>query len=360
MMLEVQKFLQDHNLQDLRSKFGVEHKHHPTLPLVLLDYNQIECEKLKAKKNGVVLNCRGLVLENETWKIVSKSFDRFFNLAEYPEDFDWSGPIVCTAKHDGSLIKISWYEDRWIITTRNSWADGQVNNSGFTWRELVLQHVDLDKLNKDFTYVGELCGPYNRVVRDYPPSFFLLSVFLGEQECNYGFTKLVAENIGLKVIESYSVYNKEDVEKVLYGLGEQYPDFEGVVLKDCNGLRVKWKRDPYLALHHMVANGNIASPKYLVPILLGGERDEVLSYFKWLQPYADEYQARIDRTWKEIDNTWFCFGDEKNRKKFALAITKSTKYTWPLFQAFITGKNPKEFFTTDYILKNIFGDSSSV
>ena len=69
-MLEVQKFLSEHQgnstevLEGLKAFVGVDYKLHPTLPLVILDYSQINSPKL----HPIVLECRGLVLEMGTWK----------------------------------------------------------------------------------------------------------------------------------------------------------------------------------------------------------------------------------------------------------------------------------------------------
>lgn len=361
-MLEVQKVLRNNPnpLEFLKNNYGVEHKFNDAKDLVILDYDQIECEKLKQKKSPVVRECRGLVLDPiNDWRVVSKSFNRFFNLDEYPEDFNWGGNITCSAKHDGSLIKISHYMGQLLITTRFSFGEGEVNKSGFTWRDLVLAHIDPTRLNPYMTYVCELCGPHNRVVRDYPPTLYLLSAFYHEVddsvwEVPLDFVQTESIVSGIPLTEHYKVSSKEDVVALLERLGKEHPDFEGVVLNDGEN-RVKVKRQEYTALHYILGNGNIATPKYLVPWLMKGEKDEIVAYFPWLKEYAEKYQAEIDRAWKEIDNTWYCFWDEKSQKQFALNVCKSTKFTWPLFEARKYGKEPKEFFTTDYVLKAVFG-----
>lgn len=354
-MLEVQKVLRNNPnpLEFLKNNYGVEHKFNNDKSLVILDYNQIECEKAGKKTHPVVCECRGLVLENNTWELVSRAFSRFFNIEEHSGEFDWSGPIECTTKHDGSLIKISNYNNSWLISTRFSFGEGEVNNSGFTWRDLVLAHIDLTKLNPSFTYVGELCGPYNRVVRNYPPSFFLLSVFNGEIEFDYWAWTYEANRIGCKFTESHEVKSKTQLLSLLDEIVKNEPDFEGLVAKDCHGNRVKVKHPNYIRLHHMVANGNIANPKYLVPILMSGERDEVLSYFKWLEPYANEYQAKIDGAWKEIDILWNKTKNIDNQKDFALSI-KNSKYSSILFNSKKYNCCPSILFDLNFVLKFVF------
>jgi tRNA splicing ligase len=54
-----------------------------------------------SQKNHPITNeCRGLVLETGTWKIVAKTFNRFFNLGELantPDKFNWNN-FRCESK----------------------------------------------------------------------------------------------------------------------------------------------------------------------------------------------------------------------------------------------------------------------
>lgn len=78
-MLEVQTYLRGgKTIDDLESELGIKAIAHPTLPLVILNYNQIE----SPKRNSIVRECRGLVLEVGTWNVVARSFQRFFNFGE--------------------------------------------------------------------------------------------------------------------------------------------------------------------------------------------------------------------------------------------------------------------------------------
>lgn len=77
-MLNVQQFLQTKSLEDLTAELGIRVTRHDQLPLIILNYDQIE----SPKANEIVVECRGLVLEEGTWEIVARSFRRFFNFGE--------------------------------------------------------------------------------------------------------------------------------------------------------------------------------------------------------------------------------------------------------------------------------------
>jgi hypothetical protein len=89
----------------------------------------------------------------------------------------------------------------------------------------------------------------------------------------------------------------------------------------------------------MSNNGSPCSPKNILPFILSGETDELYSYFPEVREYTEKLRALLDGWIDEVDKLWFCFGDEDNRKKFALAV-KDSRLSWALFQAKDTGENP--------------------
>lgn len=77
--LEVQKYLRSgKTLEQLTSELGIKVTHHSSDPLVILNYCQIDSPKF----HPITLECRGLVLEKQSWNIVARSFKRFFNFGE--------------------------------------------------------------------------------------------------------------------------------------------------------------------------------------------------------------------------------------------------------------------------------------
>lgn len=58
-MLQVQEYLTNgKSLEDLQSEFGLNISRHPNLPLVILNYDQIES---RPKSHPIIRECRGLV-----------------------------------------------------------------------------------------------------------------------------------------------------------------------------------------------------------------------------------------------------------------------------------------------------------
>lgn len=323
---------------------------------VILNYDQIESPKL----NECVRECRGLVLDsNNDWELVARAFPRFFNLGENRQEQDeflWHGSIA-TDKEDGSLIIIYYWNGKWHANTRGSYGDGNVGDSIFTWHDLLdMSCPQWRHLDPTYIYVGELCSLYNKVVRMYvEPSFYLLTAFEGVNELSHMQTLDLAIDYDFEVPEIYYFGSEAEVEKYIKKAGEKDSTYEGIVLRDFNNLRIKVKTPEYVALHRMSNNGNIASPKNLIPFILKGEEDEVLTYFPELKDYVQEVKDKIEKAWDEVDGYWHCFHDEANRKKFAQAVLPC-KFSSILFTAKDRGVHPRVIWleSADFIFKVLF------
>lgn len=343
MKLNVQKWLEEHNdPEKLQVDFGIRVYRHPTLPLVGLKYDQID----SPKTHPVVRECRGLVLEDKTWKVVAKPFNRFFNLGEdldFQKLFDWKD-FIATSKEDGSLIIVYHYDNKWHINTSGSFGFGEVNNSNTTWQELFEYALNYDKftgtsiktsdcgieesftsscnvtLNKEHTYVFELCTITNKVVRTYSiPQVYLLGIIHTESDKEKDYQYLIAEAQRIRRrfknvlgVPRVNTKNIDELNQLLRELEIRDPTFEGFVLRDKNNLRIKVKSNTYESLHKLKGEGdNLYSLKRLLPWAFREDPEELLLYFPevkdrlfWVQDQLNQHFDRINRIWessKEIE-----------------------------------------------------------
>jgi hypothetical protein len=344
-MLSVQEYLLHGNTVESLEQFGIFAKYHPTKPYMILDYDQIESSKFK--ENSMVRECRGLVLKVNTWQIIHKSFNRFYNLNESSctDKFDWTN-FTSTLKEDGSLIKVRWCYGELLITTRNSFADSHCGESGKSWAELVESCLTHDQKviiydNDTKTFVFELLSPYNMVVVHHPkPRLVLLSVFdcydgYEVDELNYPTINKWFEQ---KTTLNFTRYS--EVMQYLVALEEAKDTTEGVVLKDCNGVRLKCKSLWYLKLHRLSGNGSIINTKNIVPIILQGEKDEILSYFPYLEDKIKETEALLSAMFCHLALVWEQCKNIEDQKEFALMITQQyhTDFSSILFNLKKKGK----------------------
>jgi len=107
--LKTVAFLKSGTLEDLCSEFGLRARRDKDLPLVLIKYQQLSAPFQQA----ITRECRGLVLEDKTWKVVAYPYAKFFNISEplalRGPQLDWNS-VVCYEKLDGSLATLYFYE----------------------------------------------------------------------------------------------------------------------------------------------------------------------------------------------------------------------------------------------------------
>jgi hypothetical protein len=346
-MLKIQEIL--HNgifLDELEDKHGICVKYHPELPIVLLDYDQIN----SVKTDPAVMECRGLCLHKETFEIVQKSFNRFFNFGEYEEltsQFNWND-FSAWDKIDGSMIKIRWYNDDFLITTRFSFADAECGLSSKSWRELVLECLndvqkEIIKNNSHITWVFEFCSPWNQVVKYHETNKLVLLLMTDKgKEYSQSFVDNSAYVWGFVRPKEHHFKSDEECFAYLDKLNEERSTDEGFVLIDSNGLRLKIKNKYYVLLHSLNGNGEMTSLKKLLPVILNGEIDEIISYFPHLTDIVSDVKMRLDSLMAELLIVWDCAKDIESQKDFANKIIPLTKMSSILFKVRKAGGDIKD------------------
>lgn len=325
--LEVQKYLRSgKTVEDLEKEFGIYSYEHPELPLVGFKYGLITSDKQKF--HPIVRECRGVVLERDSWDIIAYPFKRFFNLGEDREteaSFNWDN-FTCQEKKDGSLIILYYYDGDWRVNTSGSFGQGICYDSGVTWEELFWKTSNIDRqyLHKEFTYVFELWTKYNKIVRSYDkPHVTLIGMrnanCYRKSELPYHSIVIYADDLNVKYSANYQLSTIDDVVNFLKDLSFEDPTFEGVVLCDDDFRRIKVKSDSYKQLHQLKGNGQFIY-RNIVPQLLKGNFSQLSKDFpEWLEE-LEECSQEIDRIKLQTDNLWWEFGELKERKKFTKMI----------------------------------------
>lgn len=335
-MLQVQQFLKEKSLFDLTKELGIRVAYHLDLPLIILNYDQIE----SPKTHPIIRECRALVLDSRDWSVVAKSFDRFFNWGEVAEEmslFDFSSFMV-EEKCDGSLVVIYYFENSWRINTRGSFAQDLLEFQSFTWEQGILHALgvqslsDLDNfLDRNFTYIGEFCSPWNKIVRQYSnPVVFLLTMFSSVEEQDVTFVDTHCPKIMVRP-QRYHFESIDSIQEWLQNEAETDPTFEGVVIRDIHNRRWKIKNPRYLALHSLRGNGsNVFNPKHLLPFVLNGEEDELLQYFPEVKEAFYCLKSKVKADYAELLELYLDHKDIEGQKDFALLV-KDKRYSGLLF-----------------------------
>jgi len=291
---------------------------------VLFMYNQIESDF----NIPLVQECRGIILEKDTWKVLCFPFTKFWNAGESKAAIlDWNTARV-QEKIDGSMIKLWWYEPEWRVSTmsmidaKDCTLQNDLDTRYNTFYDLFMEGAkkctwDFNALNKDYTYMFELVGPYNRVVVPYKD----IAISHTGTRDNRTLEELDID-LGVPKPKSYGFKTQEDVLAMAAALPFSE---EGYVAVDANWNRVKIKGPAYVAVHHLKNNGDINKKRALALIMLN-EQDEFLSYFPEYKAYFDTiteafnaYLGKVKADIDSIEGKVF-----ETRKDYALTVKGMT------------------------------------
>lgn len=331
-MTAVQTYLRGGgSLEGLKSTFAVYSRRHATYPnLVLLKYDQIASPFAE----HIVCECRGLILdEADDWRIVSRSFDKFFNHGEvHAAPIDWNTARV-QEKLDGSLAVLYWYDGAWHVQTSGTPdACGHVNGVSLTFQDYfwtaygVANGSPISPAHKDLCFAFELMGPLNRVVVVHPETKLrLLAVrdrVTGEQFPPETF----AEHIGIPAVQSFPLQSWDDIKATFDTMNPLSQ--EGYVVVDAHHRRVKVKHPGYVALHH--AKDGMSQRAFL-DISRNGETSEVVASFPEFKPLLEATKAKYEAFVAAVEADYARLQGVEAQKDFALEAMKTGRST-ALFQ----------------------------
>jgi hypothetical protein len=334
--MKVQEFIFKNGLDALSEHFAIKAKSYPN-GYVKLDYDQIDSPRF----HEIADECRGIVLHvnpDNTSKVVTRTFRRFYNIGEGDQKFDFSNCSVLE-KADGSMTTVSWspMDNKWIVGTRGmAYAEGNfvfsVMASGGTFYDWIMKAFGVsdekfqevfNDCDKAVTFIFEYTAPENRVVTRYAePMMVLLGVIendTGKEEALLVWQQYFSD-CGLNV-RLPKVYSAKSAKEVI-ALAESLENLEeGFVVYDHNtGNRLKVKSSMYVKAHKLRGNNGVPSVTDMMELVLENEQAEFLSYFPELMPYVTPIENAVHELEAEVEKVWNEHKDLEEQKDFALAV----------------------------------------
>ncbi|KAG2373474.1 hypothetical protein C9374_012081 [Naegleria lovaniensis] len=315
------------SLQSLYERYKIRCGYHfdlSNIPLIVLNYDNVQ----SPKEEPIVSECRGLVLELDTWKVVARGMTRFFNQHQQlnngsrqdlqqqpPQQLDASSeslapnqannPVAFNysnfsleVKEDGTYIQLFHYRGEWMVATRHNFCEdfcgGGTDTNRMTYRELFVAAcggLELNDVCKDldtsYTYCIELCSPLNQVIQTYDQKvIYLLTVVNTQTGEELAIDQVDAICLKLrkrKELKSWKrprrfdhFSSKEQAFEFLKNYFtneeagqnsmsiEQRLRVEGFVMRDQNNQRLKLKNPYYLMIHKMKYRGWIQADPKLL------------------------------------------------------------------------------------------------
>ncbi len=348
--METIKYLKQNGIEKLKQELFIKVRDYPEHKLLVLNYDQLNSPTL----HPIVKECRSLILDYD-FNVVSRSFDRFFNLNEKPcSTFEFENNMKLYEKIDGSIINIYHYNGKWNTGTKSS-AFGEFSSSkirDISFHDNVLETINLtedefqhkfNNLNKNLTFICEFSSLDNQVIKEYPNAkLSLLSVrnnstglYLNEHDFN-----IISKSLNFSLPIEYKINSIDDIYQNLNNLNGFD---EGFVLFQ-NGCPIaKIKTLTYVTVS-LIKGEQGGTNDNLKKIIIAGEQSEFLTYFPQYSEKINELTNNFNMAYNNLIQTWNSIKNIENQKEFALAI-KNPKFSGILFKARKTNvNNIKEYF----------------
>jgi RNA ligase len=248
--------------------------------------------------------CRGLIFDTETGKLISRPYHKFFNVGEREETainkVNLYEPHVVLEKLDGSMIRPIPTKEGFRLATKAGVTDVAMNAEVFiadkpSYREFILSMID-----GGMTPIFEWVSRKNRIVVDYPEDQLILT---GVRNTTFGTYLLhwnleeFGEHYGIPVVKAVDGLAVQNIDLFVKQVRE-WDDGEGVVLRFDSGHMVKVKADDYVLRHK--SKDSISQEKNVIDCILGDAVDDLVPL---LTPEdAERIKAFQNAFWASVDD----------------------------------------------------------
>lgn len=355
-MLKVQEFIRANSdweclLSSDPFNISISHDKVHGRNLVMFKYSQLDSDL----GNPIVQECRGLILDSDTFEVVSYPFNKFFNYGEaHAADIDWSTAWV-SQKLDGSILKVVNLDgDNFLIST-NGMIDAfkcsvsdSVGCPYASFGELFMEGMKFYGLTMEdfprlfapgFTYMFELTSPWNQVVVQWKETKAWL---IGMRNNKTLEEMRFSDSVLAETFDTPRIYPIRSIDECVDAAKVLPEDEEGYVVCDSGFRRIKVKSPRYVQLHYMAGNQTWSAGRVL-EILRANEVSEYVAYFPKFKAAFDVVKAKYDAYVGELDEVKEAIDDlmvvewnitKKNFAKWVFTINTIRPYSGFAFAYF--------------------------
>ena len=318
------------------------------LNLVFKDYEDLGLRLIKYKKkhsemdNEFVKQCRGMIVEINTNRIICMPPIKSMNIEEYKNIYNADNSII-EEFIDGTMINMWYYKDSWHISTRSSIGANCKWFSNKKFYELFQESnsLDLKAMNKNYFYSFVLQHPENRIVTCYSEPKVTL-VFVGKVNEDNTIESIpyneITNDINVSIPRRYKFENNNSIEELIDYVSKQNYEFQGLVLK--NGINRTKIRNPNYNYARQL-RGNTRNMKYLYYDLLRiGKMSEYLNFFPEFIQLFNEFGSEFSEMAKNLHNNYINYHVKKNVSDIKDIYFPFRPHTYNLHKLFIENKKP--------------------
>ena len=319
--------------------------------------------------------CRGLIFDSASGKLLSRPYHKFFNVGEREElamdDVDMSVPHVLLEKLDGSMIRPiavpNSTSTEFRLGTKAGITDVAMNAE--VWVAKHPSYVEFIRmaLIHNLTPIFEWCSRKNRIVVDYPEDRLVLTAVRHNEKGFYLPHKALSNFARdyqldlVKVIDSAS----DDIHGLVDTIRVWETD-EGVVVRfDAprphggrdQGHMMKIKADAYVVLHR--SKDAISNEKNIIGVVINDQIDDLLPILtepdaKRLREFQRAFWMGVDDVASEMVDVYLDSGvGIEEQREFAQSFVHSQpKHLHPFMYGLRKGKGMRKMLV-DSITKSI-------
>ena len=267
-------------LNELEAEFGLRSRRDKTLPCVLLKYQQLSAPFQKA----ITRECRGLVLEEKTWKVLAYPYEKFFNVGEkmagLAPPIDWS-TARCYEKLDGSLATLYYFSGQWRVASSGTPTGDGLLTEKETFADVFWEIWAKEKYEfparKDVCYIFEMIAKKNPIVVVVEEDEIVLHGARNLTTLQEMRPEPVAKENKWKCVKSYPLNSLDALEKACRALNPHKN--EGFVVVDETFQRRKLKSPAYVGLSLLSAKDMSNNDSNMLRIVRQNEADEFTAYY---------------------------------------------------------------------------------
>ena len=316
----------------------------------------------------VLRECRGLVFETETGRILSRPLHKIFNAGQIAEtelgEIDVSASHVVLNKLDGSMIRtIPTPEGEFRLGTKAGITDTSLRAEDYVSAQPDYVKFIRMCIKAGYTPVFEWCSRQDRIVVDYGPEDTLTLLALRDtvsgEYMSYHAHADYGRYWGIRVVDAVRVDRISDIEDFVAGVRESVGR-EGVVLRYEDGHMVKIKSDDYVMRHRAV--DGLRTERDALRVVLDDTVDDLIPILpradaERLVNYQRDVSLALDTT-ERIVSELFADGVARypDKRNFATRFVQNhhdvnPAYA-PILYAMYGGQNPRSVLT-DLLSKSL-------
>jgi RNA ligase len=291
--------------------------------------------------SAVRRECRGLIFDTETGKLISRPYHKFFNAGEKEETqlnkINLYEPHVVLEKLDGSMIRPIPTPEGFRLATKAGITDVAMNAEVFIADKPHYARFIHKCLSINVTPIFEWVSRKNRIVVDYPTDNLILTGMRYNNTGNYVDYQVMKDYATswtipvVKAVDGLSVQNIELFVKQV----REWDDGEGIVLRFDTGHMVKVKTDDYVLRHK--SKDAINQEKNVLQIILEDAVDDLVPLLtpedaQRVEAFQNAFWMALEDVGTEIHDLYKQIDKGQDQKEYATIAVPSAP---PQYQPFM-------------------------